>query len=265
MYIDAHAHLDRYEGELGYALEEVCKHKIFTISTSMDIPSYKRNLKIAERCKYILPAFGIHPWQAPEYVEHLEKFSDPIRQSPILGEIGLDHFFVEDTSQYSAQLKVFEFFLKVAKKHNKIVNVHTKGAEKESQYLLKKYNTERSIIHWYSGPLTILDELLAIGAYFTIGVEVLSSSYIRTIAKELPLDRLLTETDNPGGAKWLTGKSGMPVLIKDVIITLADLKKTTSTLIIETVKSNFLRLIKDDPWLSDIYFKISNEKFIGTE
>jgi Tat protein secretion system quality control protein TatD with DNase activity len=49
----------------------------------------------------------------------------------MIGEIGLDHHFIDDRSQYDAQLKVFEFFLSVAKEQKKIVNLHTKGAERE--------------------------------------------------------------------------------------------------------------------------------------
>ena len=90
MLIDAHSHLDRYENNLQSAIEEITQHKIFTISNSMDLPSYKRNLKIGEMCEIVLPTFGVHPWNAPEYVDRLGDLSKPIEQSPILGEIGWD-------------------------------------------------------------------------------------------------------------------------------------------------------------------------------
>jgi TatD DNase family protein len=260
MLIDAHAHLDRYEDELDTALEEINQHKIFTLSTSMDIVSYKLNLEIAEKCKLILPTFGIHPWNAHLFADNLENISKYIQQSPILGEIGLDYFFIKDTSLYSAQRKVLEFFLEESKKQRKILNLHTKGAENDILQLLKKYDISRAIIHWYSGPMNIFNQLLETGVYFTIGVEVLYSDYIQTIAKELPVEKLLTETDNSGGAKWLTGKIGMPVLIKDVVKKLAELKNTAPQSIIETVQANFLMLIRDDPWLSDTYNKITGHR-----
>lgn len=253
MLIDAHAHLDRYEDRLDCALEEITQHQIFTISNSMDLPSYSKNLEISKMCQYILPTFGIHPWNALQYVDQLESLNDFIEKSPMLGEIGLDYYFVKDTSQFPAQKKVFEFFLCAAKEQNKLVNLHTKGAEKDVLDLLEHFEIERVIVHWYSGPFDILQELLDRGAYFTIGVEMLHSAEIKAIAQKLPLEQLLTETDNPGGWEWLTDKIGMPSLIKEVIQALAELKKTKMENIMEIVQANFLRLIRDDSWLSEVY------------
>ena len=154
-------------------------------------------------CELVLPTFGVHPWVAAEYADRLEDLHTAIEQSPMLGEIGLDYFLVRDPSQYPAQRKVLEFFLASAAQHDKIVSLHTKGAEKDVIGLLTRYNVRRVIVHWYSGPLDVFRELVAMGMYFTIGVEVLYSEHIRTIAREVPLDRLLTETDNPGGPKGL--------------------------------------------------------------
>ena len=246
MLIDAHAHLDRYEEDLEAVLEEINQNQIFTISTSMDVPAYERNLKIAGKCDLVLPTFGIHPWNAPEYAERLEELRDFIDRSPMIGEIGLDHYFVKDASQYSAQIKVFEFFLTAAREQGKVVNLHAKGAENEVLDLLRNYDIERAIVHWYSGPLDVLREMIDRGFYFTVGVEVLYSEHIQAIARSLPSERLLTETDNPAGRKWLAGAQAMPLLIKDVVQKLAELRKTTAEAIMETVQANFIRLIGND-------------------
>lgn len=256
MIIDAHSHVDRYGDALESVLEDITRHRIFTISNSMDLPSYKRNQEIGERCEFVLPTFGVHPWNAPQYAGHLEDLSEATGQSPMLGEIGLDHYFVEDASEYPAQREVFEFFLAAARDQKKIVNVHTKGAEMEVLHLLDRYDVQRTIIHWYSGPLDIFRELVARGTCFTVGVEVLYSEHIQTIAQEVPSQQLLTETDNPGGPKGFTGALGMPLLIRDVIKALAELRGTTAEAIIQTVQDNFLALIRGDPWLEETYTMI---------
>jgi TatD DNase family protein len=110
----------------------------------------------------------------------------------------------------------------------------------------------RPIIHWYSGPLDILRALVQFGAYFTIGVEVLYSETIQTIAREIPEHLLLTETDNPGGLKWLKGIVGMPSEIKKVIEELARIRSSTPESISRMVHANFLKLIRDDPWLQQV-------------
>jgi TatD DNase family protein len=86
-----------------------------------------------------------------------------------------------------------------------------------------------------------------------VGVEVLYSEHIQTIAQEVPSQQLLTETDNPGGPKGFIGALGMPLLIRDVIKALAELRGTTAEAIIQTVQDNFLALIRGDPWLEETY------------
>ncbi len=257
MLVDAHTHLDQYREDLDTVLEEISQHKIFTISNSVGLRSYERNLEIADRSDLVLPTFGIHPWNAHEYVDRLEDLQESINQSPMIGEIGLDYHWARDASQYPAQRKVFEFFLAAAGEQGKVVNVHTKGAEKEVLQLLRHYNIQRAIIHWYSGPADVFRDMVDYGLYFTVGVEIATSQQIQAIAQDLPSEQLLTETDNPGGQQWLTGTIGMPHHIKDVVDKLAELRKTTTQNMAETVQNNFTRLTHDDPWLSGICSKIS--------
>ena len=258
MLIDAHSHVDRYdlvgEGALESALREIDLHGILTVSNSMDLPSYERNLAIGRECDLVLPIFGVHPWNAPQYANRLDDLRGPIERSPILGEIGLDHHFVEDASQYPDQRSVFEYFLAAAREQGKIVNLHTKGAERAVLELLDRYEIPRAIVHWYSGPLDIFREMVARGVYFTVGVEVLHSEHIRAIAREIPPERLLTETDNPGGPKGFIGGPGMPALLKEVIQGVAAVRKTTVEAISKTVRSNLLELAGDDPWLTGTGF-----------
>ena len=251
--IDAHSHLDMYEDALKAALEEITRHSIFTISNSLGLSSYERNLEIAEACDLVLPTFGVHPQNAPEYADRLKDLSNAIEQSPMLGEVGLDYYIVKDVSQYPAQRKVLECFLSEAEEQEKIVNVHTKGAERDILDLLGRHRIRRAILHRYSGPLDVFYELVALGAYFTIGVDVLYSEHVQTIARKVPSEQLLTETDGPGGQK---DTPRMPLLVKDVIQTLADLRKTAADVITQMVQTNFVRLIRDDPWLTDTYDRV---------
>lgn len=260
MLIDAHAHLDRYEDKLEPALQEIRENRIFTLSNSMDLPSYEQNLEIGRKCDLVLPSFGIHPWNAPEYADQLEDLKDPVEKTPIIGEIGLDHHSAEYAFQFTAQRKVFEFFLKEAREQNKIVNLHTRGAEIEVLALLKEYKIQRAIIHWYSGSLDSLDKLIETGAYFTVGVEVIDSEHIRSIAQKIPMERILTETDNPGGLMWVKVILGMPLVIKEAIQVLAELRNTTEEVIMHTVETNFARLIRDDPWLSETCVRFFRKK-----
>src|SRR3989304_5784963 len=226
MLIDAHAHLDKYGEELEACLREIEEHQILTIAVAMDLPSYQRSLEIADRCDLVLPAFGVHPKRAPVYAARLRQLDNVIEQSPMIGEIGLDFHWVEDAAQYPAQKKVLEYFLAAAREQNKVVNLHTKGAEKE-----------------------ILD-LIDYGAYFTIGVEVFSAENIQAIAREVPAGQLLTETDNPGGLEWLRGVVGRPLEVEKVVQVIAALRQSTADAVTKIVYDNFMKLTADDPWLA---------------
>lgn len=262
MLIDAHVHLDKYGDQLDRALKEIEEEQIFTVATAMDVPSFLELQEIGKRSHLILPTFGIHPRRAAEYENRLSEIGRYVEMSPAIGEIGLDFHWVKDTLTYPAQRKVLEYFIAAAGDQNKFVNLHTKAGEKEILDLLEKYDVRRAIIHWYSGPMDILNAMIQYGCYFTIGVEVLYSDYIKAIANTIPDHLLLTETDNPGALRWLkrNDEVGMPTAIKDVVNALATLRQSTPERIMELVQGNFARLVADDPALRNISGIVSPTK-----
>ena len=260
MLVDAHAHLDGYD-ELGpaaldEALQEIARHRIVTIANSMDAPSYERNLAIAARSPWVLPAFGIHPWNAHLYAGRLGELPGPMAGSPVFGEIGLDRFFVKDKSRFAAQQDVFEFFLGAAREQAKIVIVHVKGAERQALETLDRYALPRVIIHWYSGPLGVFREMAARGFYFTVGSEVMRKEKIRRIAREIAADRLLTETDNPGGPESVFGRPGTPAILLEIVSSLARVRGTTDEDLARTVRTNLEALFGDDTRLAGFLGKL---------
>lgn len=165
----------------------------------------------------------------------------------MLGELGLDFHWVEETETYPDQIKVFEFLVEAAACQGKAVNLHTKGAEERVLDTLVAFGVEKAIIHWYSGPLDVLDRMIARGYLFTIGVEVLYSEKIREIARAIPTDQLLSETDNPGGNRWLAGEVALPGIVAKVVATLARLKSISTEKLEAAIQANFLRLVAGDP------------------
>jgi TatD DNase family protein len=260
MLIDAHAHIDKYGDLADKALNETERYRIFTISNSMDLLSYQANMEIAEKCKYVLPAFGIHPWNAHEYDTRLAEIDDFINKSSMLGELGLDYYFVKEKERYDAQRVVLEYFLGKASEQKKIVNLHTRGAEEDILRLLEKHNIQRAIIHWYSGPVKVMKKLLDRGYYFTVGVEILFSQHIRKIAGNIPDELILTETDNPGGYEWLAGTPGMPGVLQEVVLEIAHLRKLEFEDCVDMIQANFERLIVDDEGVNGYYLKVKNRE-----
>jgi len=247
VYVDAHAHLDEYPDTwLGAVLDQLEEDRIATISVAMAPGAYERALLIQERSPWVLATLGVHPWNAPYYVTRLDELEDSLDGSPMFGELGLDFRNVRDTAQYDLQERVLEFFLAAARDQDKVVNLHTSGAESEVLELLERYDIRRAIIHWYSGPLEPLKRLVSRGYFFTFGGELLTSDFIRSIASEVPLGQTLTETDNPGGPQWIFGEPAMPDLVKPVVQALAITHEIDEGAMQEHIRRNMLRLIEAD-------------------
>ena len=257
MLVDAHAHLDKYDdAEIDQVLAVIEQRRIFTMSVSVDPESYARAQTIAARSRLVVPSFGIHPEQAPVFVDSLAEIEELVDGSPLVGEIGLDHRFVTDAAQYGSQREVFAIQLALAKAQGKLVNLHCAGAEQDTFDMLVAHGVERAIVHWYSGPLDVLKRMVAAGYLFTAGVEVLHSAHLRDVAQAIPADQLLTETDNPGGYRWLTGDTGYPAHLGDVVGELARLRAVHPDDLATTVRRNLIRLLEGDPhlasWLAEL-------------
>lgn len=244
MYIDAHTHLDFFDDKIDNAINEINRYKILSISSAMDVESYKKNKEFSQKSQYIKSTFGIHPWKAAEYKGNLEDLIPYIEESELIGEIGLDFFWVEDKSTYETQRKIFNFILEESIKRNKVVTIHTKGAEEEIYNILKSHSYNKVIIHWFSGEIKTLEKFIELGCYFTISVDVGYSKLTEEILSRIPIDRLLVETDGPTALEWVNGKWGYPRAIIDVIKKVAEIKELSTNEISKIIENNFNRLIK---------------------
>ncbi|KHS56684.1 hypothetical protein QX51_11915 [Terrisporobacter othiniensis] len=218
MYIDFHSHIDFYKDhELQKVYDDINENNIKVISCAMDEESYKKNFEFSKSCSNIIPTFGIHPWKITDKVPNLDIYDDYIKSSKIIGEVGLDFHWVEDKSTFEPQIEVFKHFVKKAKTYDKFLNIHTKGAEKLVYDILNKENMlEKSIIHWYSGDFHTLNKFIDSNSYFTLSVDINTSQKSKEIAKLVPLDHILAETDGPTALEWVNGAYGMPSEIINV-------------------------------------------------
>lgn len=242
MYVDAHNHLDFFKENIDKAIEEINKNKIITFANSTDIDSYSLNKEYAKKSKYIIPSFGIHPWKIAEYKGSLSELIPYIKESKLIGEIGLDFHWVEDKSTYKKQREIFNFILQESVKRGKFVNIHTKGAEDEIYNTLKALNYNRVIIHWYSGDLEILDKFIELGCYFTISVDIGYSELTEKILKRIPINQLLTETDGPTALEWVNGKYGYPTEIIRVLDDISKYKNIASMEAKNKIYSNYSKI-----------------------
>ncbi|MCA9954301.1 MAG: TatD family hydrolase, partial [Anaerolineales bacterium] len=132
----------------------------------------------------------------------------------------------------------------------KIVNIHGLGAETAVLERLEQFQPPTPIVHWYSGPLNLIDRYLAVGTYFTFGVELLHSEKIEQILAAIPPDRLLTETDNPGANQHFAHQPGTPALIQQITAKMARCRNLSAAQLDAQLNQNFTKLIASSPELS---------------
>src|SRR5512142_1752823 len=149
MYIDAHAHLDKYDSDLPQVIKEIEQHEIFTISVAMDPEGYAKSKVIDEQSKWVVSTFGVHPWNAPAFHSQLDALQPLIDASPMVGEIGLDYHFITEPESHLLQQDVFRYFVSQGVSHKKILNIHSKGAEADVDRILGELGANRVIVHWY--------------------------------------------------------------------------------------------------------------------
>lgn len=243
IYVDAHSHLDLFDNRISKGLEIIQSKEILTVACSTDEKSYlfAKNASIIN--SFIIPCFGIHPWKAHENHTKLDYFEKYIIESPIIGEIGLDFYWIKETEKYSKQRQVLNYFLERAKKYDKITNLHTKGAEEEIYKLIKKYKLKSPIIHWYSGNMRTLVQMFSYGCFFTIGVDIGYSKLTDEIVKYLPIDRILVETDGPTALQWVNGKYGYPDYIFKILEKISILKNLPVEEVKQSIYYNFQKLL----------------------
>lgn len=141
-------------------------------------------------------ALGFHPLLASENQHELPNFVSLIDKTSYIGEIGLD-FSKEGFSTKDAQIFSLRTILNALRGKNKIISVHSRKAEDVLLDLLKEYEIHNVIFHWYTGRISLIQNIIDEGYYFSINEFMTTSMLGRRIISTIPKDRILTETDAP--------------------------------------------------------------------
>jgi TatD DNase family protein len=234
MFIDSHAHLDdeQFNEDRNIVIDGLKDNQIsLVVNIGADLESSLFSKKLAQQYDNIYFAAGIHPHDAKAATEDiLNEITKLLNHSKCvaLGEIGLDYF--KNYSPHDIQRSVFEKQLIIAKKKTMPIVVHMREATKDTVGLLKKYYPAENagVIHSFSGSIETAKIMLDMGFYLSISgpVTYKDANNLKKVAKYIPLDRLLIETDSP----YLSpvpcrGKRNEPQYIKYTAMQIAQLKE----------------------------------------
>lgn len=237
--LDTHCHIDLYPNPHAIA-KAVERQKILTIAVT-NLPShFEMGQPHLRGFRQIRPALGLHPLMAEYHERERKKFKQTFSKTSYIGEIGLD-FSKEGRNTKDIQIESLRFVFKQIQDRPRFVSLHSRGAESKVLELLEEFNIQSAVFHWYSGSLTVLDQAVQSGHYFSINPAMIRSKNGRNIIDRIPLNRILTESDGPH--IQLRNQPVRPSNIKIILEALRDIWGMSFQEVDEQVWSNFMKLL----------------------
>jgi len=251
MFIDSHCHLNLLAEEeggiaavIGQAKENQVDH---IVCIAIDKASCHDVVALTQRYPNLSASVGIHPNVGQEEaftVDELMALAQPEKVIAI-GETGLDYFRSEGDLEW--QRDRFRIHIEAAKQIQKPLVIHTREAREDTMAILEQQHAEQAggIIHCFTEDWQTAQRALDLGFYISLSgiVTFKNAKELQDVAKKLPLDRILIETDAPYLAPVPhRGKTNKPAYVKHVAEFLAELRQTTVADIAEQTTANFYQL-----------------------
>lgn len=260
MFIDSHAHIDgpEYDEDREEVIQRARAAGVLTIlNVGTGDPhsgALERAVELANQHDDVYAAVGTHPHDAKLYDENADqRIRNLIKENSRIiawGEIGLDFHY--DNSPRDVQAEVFKRQLRSAIDCDLPVIIHTREADEETiEILTTQYKgTRGGILHCFGGSRRLAETAIGLGflVSFSGNITFKKAQDIRDVAAQLPLDRLLIETDCP----YLTpvpyrGRRNEPARVIEVARAVAELHGVDVERVAEVTSENFTRLFKLSP------------------
>ena len=235
-FVDSHAHLSmkEFNEDRNHVIQRAFQEGISTILCPAEITDPKNlqiTLDLTEKYENILAAAGVHPHQAKAYnlncAEKMEELAEA-KKIKAIGEIGLDFHY--NFSPQQDQTEAFRYQLNVAQKMSLPIIVHSRKAGEEiARAVEEEHFTQGGILHCFTGDLEFAKRMMNQNFFISFsGILTFPKAFLlRDVAKKIPLEKLLIETDSP----YLVPasfrgriKRNEPIYVKEVAKILAELK-----------------------------------------
>ena len=250
MTIDSHAHLEmeEFDGDRDAVLGRAAAAGLMAIVTvGTTIPDCQKAVALAHRHPQVYAAVGIHPHEVKGIdAGTYEALRVLAQQEKVvaIGEIGLDFFY--DLSPREVQLRRFAEQLDLALELDLPVIIHDREAHAETLAILRQRKGRlRGVLHCFSGDAAMARECLALGFYLSVAgpVTYRKSEQLRAVAREIPAEKLLIETDAPylSPQPW-RGKRNEPVYVVETARCLAEIRGMAAGELERVTEENARRL-----------------------
>lgn len=236
--VDYHCHLDLYP-DFENIIEECEKNQIYTLTMTTTPRAFPRNFELTKNKKYVRAALGLHPQLVGSRASEIEIWKEYLDKARYIGEIGLDAG-TQYYKSFEQQKTVFKAILDSCTNcSGKILSIHSVRSAPivlemiERSSLLKK---NKVVLHWYSGDAANLRKAIDLGCYFSVNSEMMKNERAKDLIRQIPLSKLLTETDGP--FTFINREPCRPTHVSTTIELLATLLNRHSDAIAEIVCNN---------------------------
>ncbi|WBW50753.1 TatD family hydrolase [Peptoniphilus equinus] len=247
--IDSHAHLDdeKFDYDRDMLICNLAANGVDRVyNVGSDLPSSETSVELAKIYDNIRAVIGVHPHEASTYDDAVEARLMELAEDEhvkAIGEIGLDYYY--DLSPRDVQREVFKRQIELAHHVELPVVIHTREAVQETFDIIAEavatYPQMKFLIHCFTQPVEMMARYVELGAYIALGgaVTFKNARHPKEVAKIVPLDRLLLETDAPYLAPVpMRGKRNEPMFIKHTAREIAGLRGMKTSELIDITAKN---------------------------
>lgn len=231
--IDAHCHMQfpQYDSDRNEVIRRTLAAGVGMLCVGTDERSSRSAIELARQYEGIWASVGIHPTESGSISDELVKDTKVIA----IGEIGLDYYHATDKQQ---QKEKFIDQLLLAENIRKPVIIHCRDAHDDLLQILRKRSVP-GVIHSFTDTIERAKQYMELGYYIGLNAIVTFSDSYRTLIQELPLERIILETDAPYLAAVLyRGKRNEPLYIEAVGKYIADIRGISSAELFEKTVGN---------------------------
>ena len=259
MFIDSHCHLDfpEFQTRLPEVLANMKSAKVsHALCVSVDLPDFPNVLKLAQDHAHLYASVGVHPDYEDTPEPTMDFLVDTAKKHPkivAIGETGLDYYRMGDRSYESMewQRERFRTHIRAALLAKKPLIIHTRSASEDTLKILKEEGAEGigGVMHCFTESLDVARQAMDMGFYISFSgiVTFKSAMDLQETCKQVPLDRMLIETDSPYLAPIpYRGKTNEPAWVSKVGEFIANLKDVPLDQLAHSTTNNFYQCFQID-------------------
>jgi TatD DNase family protein len=253
MFVDSHCHLDRldlkpYEGEFARLMQTAAEQGVgHMLCVSIDMEAYPAMKALVAGYPQVSISVGVHPNERerrePTLDELVELSADP--QNVAIGETGLDYFRSDGDLEW--QRERFRRHIDAARRCGKPLIIHTRDAREDTVRIMREQGAEQAggVMHCFTETWEMAEQALDLGFFISFSgiLTFKNAEDLREVARRVPLERMLIETDSPYLAPVPhRGRPNEPRYVRHVAECIADLRGMSTEAVAEVTAANFQTL-----------------------